>query len=370
MRTLDRQDVEDIIVAGKILGTGGGGEEEWARLLIRKVYECGKSFKLVDPSELGPKDVVVIASRIGGGVTKEQAAKVADLVKTEERPELRAFGLLSKYMGHEPSAVVPTELGAGNTLAAMCTAAMLDKPTLDADCAGRAKPEVSISTTYVAGIPITPACLVTEYGEVVYLEKTVNDARAEDILRAVAAASGGMAGLCRAPMEGTRVGGAVVHNRISKCIALGKAIRESKQNGTDPIGAILKTIDGLEFFEGSVSTFKREESGAFMRGEFTIEGSGGRSGHTLRVWFKNENLVSWLDGKPFVTCPDSICVVDAKSGLGLSNWGDDFAKGRRVTVFGVKAHELFRTAKGLEKFTPRSFGYDIEYTPIERLVES
>lgn len=350
------------------MGTGGGGEEEWARPLIRKVYESKRKFTLIDLSELDPEDTVVIVSRIGGGVSKEQAAKVANLVKTEERPELRAFRLLSEYMGQEPFAVVPTELGAGNTLAAMCTAAMLGKPALDADCAGRAKPEVSISTTCVVGIPITPACLVTQYGEVVYLEKTVNDVRGEDILRAVAAVSGGVAGLCRSPMKGGQVGGAVVHNSVSKCIDLGRSIRESKQNGTSPIDSILKAVDGLKFFEGSVSRFKRGESGAFIRGEFTIKGSGNHSGHTLRVWFKNENLVSWLDGRPFVTCPDSICVVDLKTGLGLSNWGSDFVKGRKVVVFGVKAHELFRTTKGLERFGPRYFGQDIEYTPIERLI--
>ena len=370
MKTLDRQDIEDIIVGGKILGTGGGGEEEWARPLIEKVYESKKTFRLIDLSELRPDDMVVIASRIGGGVTKDQAAKVANLKKTEERPELRAFSLLSEYMGQEPSAVIPTELGAGNTLAAMCTAAMLDKPTLDADCAGRAKPEVSISTTCVAGIPITPACLVTQYGEVVYLEKTVNDVRGEDILRAVAAASGGMGGLCRSPMKGNQIGGAVVHNSVSKCIALGRSIRESNKNGTNPIESALKTVDGSKLFEGSVSSFQREESGAFMRGEFAIEGSGSHSGHTLKVWFKNENLVSWLDRKPYVTCPDSICVVDSKTGLGLSNWGNDFAKGRKVTVFGVKAHSLFRTDRGLERFSPKSFGHDIEYTPIERLIKS
>ena len=369
MKTLNRQDIEDIIVGGKIMGTGGGGEEEWARPLIEKVYDSKKTFRLIDLSELKKEDMVVIASRIGGGVTKEQAAKVANLEKTEERPELRAFSLLSDYMGQEPDAVVPTELGAGNTLAAMCTAAMLDKPTLDADCAGRAKPEVSISTTCVAGIPITPACLVTQYGEVLFLEKIVNDVRGEDILRAVAAASGGMAGLCRAPMKGSQVGEAVVHNSVSMCIDLGRSIRESRSRGTNPIASILETVRGLRFFEGTVSTFKREEAGAFMRGEFTIKGSGSYSGHSLRVWFKNENLVSWLDGGPFVTCPDSICVVDTKTGLGLSNWGNDFANGRGVTVFGVRAHELFRTAKGLERFSPRSFGYEIEYTPIERLIK-
>lgn len=369
MKTLGRQDIEDIIVGGKIMGTGGGGEEEWARVLIKKVYEGKKTFRLIDLSELKAKDTVVIASRIGGGVTKEQAAKVANLVKTEDRPELQAFRLLSDYTGEEPYAVIPTELGAGNTLAAMCTAAMLDKPTLDADCAGRAKPEVSISTTCVAGVPITPACLVTQYGEVLFLEKTVNDVRGEDILRAVAAASGGVAGLCRSPMKGSQIGKAVVHNSVTKCIEIGRSIRESKEKGKDPIGSMLKAVDGFELFEGTVSGFHREEAGAFMRGEFAIRGVDGHSGHTLRVWFKNENLVSWLDGTPYVTCPDSICVVDAKTGLGLSNWGDDFASGRRVVVFGVKAHELFRTPKGLERFSPKSFGYDIEYTPLERLVK-
>lgn len=352
------------------MGTGGGGEEEWARPLIREVYKRKKTFTLIDPTELPATETVVIASRIGGGISKEQAARVAKLARTEERPELRAFHYLSEYMGQEPFAILPTELGAGNTLAAMCTAAILDKPALDADCAGRAKPEVSISTTCVAGIPLTPACLVTNFGDVVYLERTVNDARGEDILRAVTAASGGMAGLCRSPMKGSQVRDAVVCNSISMCINLGRSIRESKKNGINPIDSILRVVDGLKFFEGSVSTFTRDESGGFMRGDFTVSGIGKYSGHTLKVWFKNENLVSWLDGRPFVTCPDSICVVDTKTGLGLSNWGDDFAKGRKVTAFGVKAHKLFRKARGLERFSPKSFGHDIEYTPIERIIKS
>ena len=33
-------------------------------------------------------------------------------------------------------------------------------------------------------------------------------------------------------------------------------------------------------------------------------GDRGFSG-TLRVWFKNENHVSWLDGKPYVASPDA-----------------------------------------------------------------
>ena len=34
----------------------------------------------------------------------------------------------------------------------------------------------------------------------------------------------------------------------------------------------------------------------------------------LRIWYKNEYIITWLNEKPYVTCPDTICVVDAKTG--------------------------------------------------------
>ena len=369
MKELSKQDIEDLLIGAKIMGTGGGGETEWARPLIQEVYENRKKFRLVDPNEIPDSEKVVIVSRIGGGITKEEAKKVENLPKIKENVELLAFKLLSKYIGQDPYAVLPTELGAGNTLAAMYSAAMLDKPAVDADCTARAKPEIPISTTNVSGVPVTPACLVTPFGDVLYVDKVLSDARAEQMLRAVAAASGGMCGMCRCPMEASTMRKAVAQNTVSMCIEIGKGIRESTKAGKNPVDAILKIVNGLRFFEGKVSSFERKEYGGFMWGEFNISGTGSYSNHSLKVWYKNEHLISWLDGKPYVTCPDSICVVDAGTGVGLSNWGTDFSTDRQVVVFGVKAHPLFRTKRGLELFTPKYFGYDIEYAPIEQLVK-
>lgn len=349
------------------MGTGGGGEVDWARPLIEKVHEEGRQFRLVDPDDLRESDVAVIVSRIGGGVSPEQQKKVEGLKRTERSPEQLAFRLLGKYLNHSPDAVIPTELGAGNTLAAMCTAALLEKPTVDGDCMGRAKPELQISTTNVSGVPITPACLVTEYGDQLYLDRVVNDARAEDILRAVAAASGGIAGMCRCPMNKEVLLKSTVKNSISLCIEIGKALREAASGGRNPVEKVVEKAGGKILFAGEVSHFDREERGAFMWGSILVRGSGDRSGHELKIWFKNEHILSWLDGKPFVTCPDTICVVDAKSGQGLSNWGSDFTEGRSVVAFGIEANEFFRTKKGLEVFGPKSFGYDIEHVPIEKL---
>lgn len=369
MRTLDRQDIEDLLVGAKIMGTGGGGEAEWAKPLIEEVYDHGKKFRLVDPRELSDSKIVVIVSRIGGGVTAEQAKKVAHLKRTVQKPEQLAFELLGTYLGLEPYAIVPTELGAGNTLAAMCTAAMLDKPTVDADCMGRAKPELQISTTNVRGVPLTPACLVTNFGDVVYLDRVLNDSRAEDLLRSIATVSGGLAGMCRCPMHGSVVRNSTVHNTISLCVEIGRLIRESARRGEDPVIPLVRKLNGVKFFEGRVSSFRREERGAFMWGEIELVGTDEYSANKLKISFKNEHLVSWLDDKPYVSCPDTICVVDEKTGRGLSNWGSDFAKGRRVVAFGMRANRFFKTKKGMEIFSPRPFGYDFGYVPIERLVK-
>lgn len=99
-----------------------------------------------------------------------------------------------------------------------------------------------------------------------------------------------------------------------------------------------------------------------------MKGSGDYSGRTFEVWLKNENLVSWLDGEPYVTCPDLITLIDPGTADALSNWSGD-VKGREVAVIGIKAPEIWRTKRGLDILTPRYFGFDIEYKPIQRILE-
>jgi len=363
---LDRQQIDDLLVGAKIMGTGGGGEVDWALPLIDEVYERGKEFVLCDPGKIADDELVVIVSEVGGGVSEEMKKKVEGYSRIRERPVFVAFRELGRYLGKEPGVILPAELGAGNTLAAMYVAAMLGKVTVDADCAGRAKPELSISTTNIKQVPVTPLCSVTEFGDVLLVDKVVDDRRAEDLARAAANASGAITGVCRCPMKGMVMREAVVPNTVTKAIGIGKAVREATAKGRDSVEALLKEANGLELFKGKVVSFRREERAAFVWGDFAIEGSGKREGHSLKVAFKNEHLVSWFDEKPYATCPDAICVVDSKTAQGLSNWGRDFQKDMDVTVFGVTAHPLWRTERGLQLFGPQHFGYSIPYVPLEQ----
>ena len=103
-----------------------------------------------------------------------------------------------------------------------------------------------------------------------------------------------------------------------------------------------------------------------MWGETEITGSGIKSSKKFKVWFKNENHMTWLDEKPWITSPDIIEIINAKSGEPITN--TDIKKGDKVSVIGMKAEPIFRGAEGLKALGPRHFGFDVEYRPIEKIV--
>jgi DUF917 family protein len=202
MKTLNKGDIEDLLVGAKILGTGGGGETELARPLIDEVYAKKKQFRLVSLEEIPDDEFVMIVGTVGGGVSREAGQRVSNLPKIEERPEFAAVEALAEYLGIEPYAFFPSEIGPANTLIPMYVAAMKDTCCVDCDGAGRAKPEISLSTTNVAGLHAFPLSIVTPFGETVILKNAVDDARAEDICRSMAVASGGTCGVARCAIKG------------------------------------------------------------------------------------------------------------------------------------------------------------------------
>jgi len=132
------------------------------------------------------------------------------------------------------------------------------------------------------------------------------------------------------------------------------------------VEAILRVTNGYKIFEGKIAGFTTERKGAFTWGNIWIEGSGEFEGKTLRIWYKNENQISWIDEKPYVTCPDPFTVIEKETGLGLSNFRPEWwVLGKEVAVTAMKAWDLWRTERGLRIYNPKHFGFDIEYVPIE-----
>jgi DUF917 family protein len=77
--------------------------------------------------------------------------------------------------------------------------------------------------------------------------------------------------------------------------------------------------------------------------------------------------VSWLDDEPYILCPDLVTIIDDESFEGTSNFVSDKAhEGKNVTVYGVKAHENWKKPAGVEIFSPKHFGFDLDYVPFEK----
>jgi DUF917 family protein len=369
MRTLTERELIDFMHGANVYGTGGGGSVESAMRLLGEAMEKNLQFKLVDPAEIPDDAVVACPYGVGGGVSEEIRKRFDPLPRLPQHEIVSmAVEALEGQLDKRIYGFVLGELGAGNSFLAMYMAALTGRYIVDGDEVGRSVPEVVHATFTICNVAITPYVIVTPFGDVMLVTKVLNDSRAEDIDRFMAVASGGGATVIDHPVEGKKLRESIILNTVTKSIEVGRSLREARQRGDDPVEAVVKSTGGYILFRGNVEKFEREGREGFMWGNTYLKGSDQYQGKRYRVWFKNENLLSWLNGEPHVTCPDLICILDTKTAHALSNWGDEISKGRDVTVIGIRAPDMWRTRRGLELLTPRYFGFDIGYRPIETIV--
>jgi DUF917 family protein len=373
IRTLTEQEVVDLAVGTAIQGTRASDTESMIRQ-VKTVLASGKQYRMIEMKDL-PDDwtVVMAAGGIGGGGAWEY---VTERTKKQNLPTVpnatvAAMEALSKHLNKKFDAVLRNE-AAGATLNAFQNAIAVNLPVVDACPAGRAKPEVQQSLPFVLGIPVTPAALVTRWGDTIIIDKTVDDYRYEDIARAIAVGSGGGVSNARGVMTGRDVKRATIHGALTEAITFGRTVREAVAQGRNPIEALSKVANAYPLFEGTVTKAEEKGERGFNWWDVEMQGIKGYAGHTYRVWVKNENMVSWLDGKPDVMSPDLIYNLDPKTGYASNARGmGGYTIGGAVTIIGRAAlAPAFRSAKGIEVIGPRHFGFDFDYRPIEELFKT
>ncbi|MFX1491537.1 MAG: DUF917 domain-containing protein [Promethearchaeota archaeon] len=373
MKPLSRKEVNHYITGAKVLACGGGGSEATAHQRISEVYDAGGSFQLASLEEVPDDELLFIVGSVGGGVSKAAQKLVAQLPRTTTDLYVEAAQRLSKHLGHEPFGFIATEIGPGNGVIPMYVAAKLGKVVIDGDCCGRAKPEIAISTTNLAGLSITPLSMVSPFGDFLVLDEAVDDARAEVIARHVAMASGGTVGVARCPASGQQYRRAAITGSIIRCIHLGQTIEKARNKGKDVVERILNETSGIHLFTGEVVQLELINEGGFTTGTVQMQGILqigellGQEGN-LRIWFKNEYLASWFNEAPLASSPDSICVIDTRTGEGVPISKEQLFHKRNLTVIGIPANPQWRTEKGIKLFGPSHFQLPMEYTPIEKLL--
>ncbi len=368
-----KQACEDFVRGGTFYGVGGGGPPARGNQMLQEQLDAGREIKWVDVSEIDDEAWTVCPFGMGGrppkGHPTPEELKDAGLDQPQfSNPMPVAIEALADYMKIKIGAVVPIELGGSNTPGPLVAGLILGIPTVDGDYTGRAIPEITQITPELNGKHSWPLSSVDRWGNVLIIKESVGTAMSERIGKLLSRAAFGGCSMAGYLMKGREMKQIVVRDTLTKCYELGRAIREAREKGQDPVEAAAKVGGGWVLFRGKVTATEWDESQPYMYGIGTnrIEGGGPFHGHNFAIWYKNENHVTWKDNQPFVTSPDIIVVMDADSGEPLTN--ADVVEGRNVAVVAIPAVEGFRSAKGLEVLGPRHFGFDLDYVPVEQRV--
>ncbi len=369
-----REDIEDFVRGCTFFGTGGGGKPEDGIQLLTGILKKHGEIRWKKVTDLEEEGYSVCPFLMGSIApwTEETFRKMeyfglSQDKKLKENLLTESVKYLSKFTGKNPKVIVPIELGGSNTPAAITAAYDLGIDVVDGDYVGRAIPEIEQTTPYLEGYDVCPISSIDIWGNVCYIEKAVNLKMAERIGKFISAAGFGIAGQAGFLIPVQEMKQFVVKNTLSECYEVGKLIRESREKGEDVFEKVANKVGGRILFKGVVSKKHWEDKEGYYWGYHEIEGKEEFKNHTFKIWFKNENHISWLDGKEYVTSPDMLVVMKKDSGDPLYN--PVIEEGMEVVVIGVPARKEFLTEKGIEILGPAHFGFDIKYKPFEALVK-
>lgn len=354
MRSLHRQEMEDIVIGAGLFGAGGGGSTAEGLKLVDRVLEFGTEVQLASVSEI-PDDLwgAVIA---GVGSPKSSLKRVRTYSPTW------ALELLEKAAGFNCSFVIPFEIGAGNSLNPMLAAIQRSIPIIDGDPAGRAVPELQMTTFFLGGIPVGTLALADEDG-IKAVITTIKPYDSERVSRAITAELGGVSAVATHAMQAKDMKRTVIAGTTTLAERIGTTIRHAKEKGTgvEVAEAVMAGFDGYLLGRGRVKSVRGETKRGFDFGVVEVEGE-----LPIRVLFQNENMVAYRNDRLLAVVPDLICCMDVH-GNPLTN--ADIKNDLEVTYLGFAAQPAFRRPAVYSLFTNilKAIDYTGEFVPIEKL---
>ncbi|OLT15398.1 hypothetical protein BJF78_01250 [Pseudonocardia sp. CNS-139] len=361
--TLGPEDLPDLARGAALLGTGGGGDPHVGRLMVAAaMYEHGP-VTVLDPDEVDDAAFVVPTAMMGAPTVMIEKIPRGDEAVT-------ALRTLEAHLGRSADATMPIECGGINSMIPLVVAARTGLPVVDADGMGRAFPELQMETFGVYGVPGSPMVVAGDHGETVTIDTGTDNRRMEWLARGAAIRMGGAALIAEYAMTGADVKRTAVPRTLSLGLALGRALREAREQLRDPISALAEVLAPTGYahlrvlFAGKVADVERRTVDGFAKGRARFVSFDGTS--TLRTEFQNENLVAEVDGTVRCVVPDLICVLEAESGEPITT--ETLRYGQRVVVVGISTPAIMRTPEALAVFGPACFGLDTPFRPVEEAV--
>lgn len=350
MHQVDSADVDDLALGAAVLGCGGGGDPHLAKLMLRRAIDMH-----------GPVPVVQAADVPADGLVLPVAVVGAPTVLVEKFPgqgdARRALEAMQRFAGRSGVAVLPLEIGAINTLFPLVAAAEVGLPCVDADGTRWALPQLETTLFTLAGIDVSPVCVVGALGNALVID-SIDNRTGERLTRAAVAELGMVATVAAYPMSGEQCREHAALGSLTHCLEVGRRLRAIHAGAPNAHADFLAFTGAEVVFSGTVTDVLRRTSDGWTRGTATLEHLAAPD-RLLRVDFQNENLVVTENGRAVATVPDGITLLDVDTGWPVTT--ESVTYGQRVEVLVMAAHERWRRPDGLALAGPRAFGYDLDY---------
>jgi len=364
-KKLSKEDLENIVRGACLLSSGGGGTYSSGLNLLKK-FTKGPYYDqdYVDYLEV---DDLPDSSTDCGLVVAYMGAPEA--IANLDYPEagVNAAKKVEKLMADKNQKlayIVPVEIGALSSIVACTVASKLGIPVINGDGAGRAVPELTMTTFAGYDVSTNPTVLANKDNLTIQLdvdspEDTNNNNAA--IVEAVARPTislpefGQQAGLAMWVMPATQIKEVVkITQTLVACKEVGDVIGQFQQGKPISISTLLDCIKtslhtkAFELCSGTLCSAENITEGGFDHGKVVINSNGS----TITILFQNENLLAWNSASdtPLAMAPDAIAYVIQDDQVVYSNGdliGEDNAlkkslRGRMVSIIGITAQPELR----------------------------
>ena len=412
-KKLSKEDLENIVRGACLLSSGGGGTYSSGLNLLKK-FTKGPYYDQDYVDYLEVDDLPDSSTDCGLDVAYMGAPEaIANL----DYPEagVNAAKKVEKLMADKNQKlayIIPVEIGALSSIVACTVASKLGIPVINGDGAGRAVPELTMTTFAGYDVSTNPTVLANKDNLTIQLdvdspEDTNNNNAA--IVEAVARPTislpefGQQAGLAMWVMPATQIKEVVkITQTLVACKEVGDVIGQFQQGKSISISTLLDCIKtslhtkAFELCSGTLCSAENITEGGFDHGKVVINSNGS----TITILFQNENLLAWNSASdtPLAMAPDAIAYVIQDDQVVYSNGdliGEDNAlkkslRGRMVSIIGITAQPELRDyeakksivrAKMLQSANDKKggeisqsfelalekFGYYGKYVPLEDL---
>jgi hypothetical protein len=315
---LTPDDIQPLLEGLAIMGTGGGGNPAWGRMILEQDARMGRAWHIIAPEDVDD-NATVVSGGIMGSVKALEAIGFENILRDWETrfPLFDVTQVMAELLGRPIDALVAFESGGLNTPVVMSLGARAGIPVIDGDALGRSAPETNMTSFIGHGIAIPPMPLIDHYGNVVVVSQATAPTYPDEVGRFVVSKGGHMGANNHYPMTGAQLKQAVIPRTITQALALGRVVETARRDKADPVAAVSDHLGAWTQFYGRVIALREEERLGFYFTTVTLEGRDQDAGKRAELVIKNETMLYRLDGETICMFPDIVLMLEPGTGRGV-----------------------------------------------------